>query len=126
MVRIAFVFALLVLNSGCFAKRINSAMASWVGHHYSGLIMSWGPPQGVYEDGAGGRILVWTATRSVTTPGEATTRTSGHATVYDDYIWGQARSVTEYRPPATYGYTAWRMFRINSRGVVTSWTWRGL
>ena len=122
------VLALVVLlaNTGCFAKRVNSIMRSWQGHHYSELIMSWGPPQAVYNDGQGGRILVWTAVRQWTTPGTATTTVSGHATVYDNYIWGQARALTEYRPPQTHGYTAWRMFRINQRGMIYSWSWRGL
>lgn len=125
--RFILVAAVLVANTGCFAsKRVNRVMASWVGHHYSALLMTWGPPQGVYEDGAGGRLLVWLADRSITTPGQAVTRASAQATLYDGYIWGQAQSVTEFRPPSTYGYTAWRMFRIDSEGIVRSWSWRGL
>ncbi len=117
---------LLLSANACVGKRINNAMASWEGHHYSDLIMSWGPPQQVFEDGSRGRILIWTAVRSYTAPGRAVRTTSVRATAHDNYIWGQARSFTEYRPPQTYGYTAWRMFRISSRGRVISWSWRGL
>jgi hypothetical protein len=71
-------------------------------------------------------MLVWTVVRQWTTPGTAVTSTTGQATVYDNYIWGQAQSVTQYRPPETYGYTAWRMFQIDSGGRIYRWSWRGL
>jgi hypothetical protein len=31
-------------------------------------------------------------------------------------------SVTEYRPPQTYRYTAWRAFRIDRSGTTYSWS----
>src|SRR6266705_5303454 len=106
-----------ILLAGCLAGRINNAMHSWQGHHYSELIMSWGPPQAVYDDGAGGRILVYTQQRQWTTPGRTTTTTTAQATVYDNMIWANAQSYSQYVPPQTYGYTAWRMFRIDQRGM---------
>ncbi len=112
-------------SSGC-AARINNMMSSWMGHHYSELIMSWGPPQQVFEDGMGGRILIWTAARTWTTPGQSYTNVYGNATAYDGYIWGQAQSYTTYVPPQTYGYTAWRMFAIDKNGLIYNWSWRGL
>ena len=118
--------AVVVLSTGCLTARLNTAMSSWEGHHYSELIMSWGPPQQVYDDGSGGRILVYTAARSWTSPGQAVTTTTGQATIYDNMIWGQAQSVTTYQPPEQYGYTAWRVFRINKQGYIYSWSWRGL
>ncbi len=101
-------------------------MQSWAGHHYSELMMSWGPPQQVYDDGQGGRILIYTIRRQWTTAGQATTTTTGRATAYDNFIWGNAQSFTEYRPPQTYGYTAWRMFRMDKEGRIVSWSWQGL
>jgi hypothetical protein len=114
------------LLTGCLAGRLSRAMQSWEGHHYSEVIMSWGPPQGVYDDGNGGRILVYTEARRWTTPGRATTNVDATATVYDDMIWAHARANTEYVPPQTYGYTAWRIFRIDRRGIIYAWSWRGL
>jgi hypothetical protein len=123
----AFLAALPVLVSGCLlATRMNKVMDSWQGHHYSDLIMAWGPPQAAYDDGNGGRILVYTQARQWTKPGYAQTTTTGQATIYDNMIWGQAQSITQYVPPQTYGYTAWRMFRIDSRGIIYSWSWHGL
>ena len=95
--------ALLLLTG--FAARINNVMRSWEGAHYSQLIMSWGPPQGVYDDGQGGRILIYTQQRRWVTPGTATTTTTGSATAYDNCIWGQAQSVTQFNPAQWHGYT---------------------
>jgi hypothetical protein len=128
MKRIRFAFAVLLLPiglSGCLAGRMNNTMASWQGHHYSELVMSWGPPQAVYDDGAGGRLLLYTQSRQWTTPGQAITTTNATATVYDNVIWGQAQSRTQFIPPQTSGYTAWRMFAINQAGVIYNWSWRG-
>ncbi len=115
----------LAVTSGC-AARINKVMASWERYHYSELIASWGPPQQVFDDGAGGRILIWTATRSYTVPGHATTHTTVSATAYDNYIWGSATSRTTYTPAQTRGWTAYRMFWIHRNGIIYRWAWRGL
>jgi hypothetical protein len=124
--RLAVLSLLMLALSGCLAGRMNSIMHSWEGHHYSELIMRWGPPEAVYDDGQGGRILVYTQVRQWTTPGQVTTTTTGTATIYDNMIWGQAQSYSQYTPPQTYGYTAWRMFSMNRRGIIYSWSWRGL
>jgi len=116
--------AFLIFN-GCVA-RINKAMSSWENHHYSDLIASWGPPQQVFDDGQGGRILVYAIRRQWTSPGKSTTRTIGSATIWDDYIWGSATTITSYKPPETYGYTAHRMFWITRDGIIYRWAWRGL
>lgn len=124
--RLSAILILAGLGTSSCAGRINNMMRSWEGAHYSDLIMRWGPPQGVYDDGQGGRILVYTTSRSWTTPGQATTNTSLRATTYDNMIWGQAQSITRFVPPQTQGYTAWRVFRINRSGIIYNWSWRGL
>jgi hypothetical protein len=125
MRRLAVLSVALLFLTGC-AARINKVMQSWEGAHYSQLIMSWGPPQGVYDDGLGGRILVYTQQRQWVTPGTATTTTDFSATGYDNYIWGQAKSVTQFNPAQLHGYTAYRTFQINSAGRIVNWSWRGL
>ena len=114
-----------VLLTGC-AARINRTMASWTGTHYSNLIGSWGPPDQVFDDGAGGRLFVWTHTRSYTVPPSSTTRTTGSATVRGDTIWGNATSHTTYNPAQTYQWRAYRMFWVDSTGTIYRWAWRGL
>lgn len=118
---------------GC-AGRINETMASWEGAHVSQLIGSWGPPSQVMDDGKGGMVYVYSTTRSWTTPGTATTKTTGQATAN---VWGTNRyatgsatgsstSTTTYTPAQTYGYNAYRTFFINESGVIYKWAWRGL
>lgn len=116
----------VALSTGCLTGHMNAVMNSWVGHPYGDLIMSWGPPQAVYDDGNDGRILVYYQARQWTTPGQATTYTTAQATAYDGMIWGRAQSFTQWVPPQTQGYTAWRLFRISKDGKIYSWSWKGL
>ena len=113
----------LIFN-GC-AARLNKMMKSWVDHHYGDLIASWGPPQEVFDDGRGGRILIYTIQRQWTNPGTSKTRTTGSATMWDSFIWGSTTSKTTYRPPQTHKWTAYRMFWINEDGIIYRWAWRG-
>ena len=116
----------VIFLSGCITAHINKVMKSWEGCHYGNLIAKWGPPQMVFDDGYDGRILIYTAVRSFVSPGRATTYTTGSATAYDNYIWGSATSRTVYTPARLYGYTAYRMFWINKKGIIYRWAWRGL
>lgn len=117
----------ILLLTGCLTGRLNETMSSWVGHSASELIMSWGPPQAVYDDGQGGRIVVYTNQRQFTTaPATATTSTTVNAIVYDNTILGQAQSITTFTPPQTTQYTAWRVFQIDGNGRIYTWSWRGL
>jgi hypothetical protein len=121
---IATVLLILVTLIGC-AARINKMMTSWQGHNYNDLIAGWGPPNQVFDDGSGGRVMVWTATRSYNTPGSATTQTNGRATATGNTVWGSATSTTTYNPGQTYQWSAYRMFWINRGGAVYRWAWRG-
>ena len=126
MKRSLLLFLALIMSFGCFAAHLSKIMKSWEGSHYGDLIASWGPPQIVYDDGYGGRILIYTKRRQFTAPGKSTTYTTGRATVYDNLIWGSATSTTHYTPAKIYGYTAYRMFWINKKGHIYRWAWRGL
>jgi hypothetical protein len=110
--------------AGCAAR--SRAMASWVGNHYSNVIASWGPPDQVFDDGSGGRVFVWTRTRSYTTPGSATTQTNGSATIIGNTVWGDATSRTTYNPAETHQWKSYRMFWVDRNGRIYRWAWRGL
>jgi hypothetical protein len=110
--------------SGC--AHINGVMRSWEGQHYAQLIERWGPPQQVFDDGADGRILVYTTDRAWVVPGTARTTTTFNATAYDNLIWGTATSRTVYTPAQLQGYTAYRMFWIDRSGHIYRWAWQGL
>jgi len=117
---------LLLLCVLFFSGCISQIMTSWENHHYGELIGSWGPPQQVFNDGYGGRILVYTESRAWVSPGKSNTYVTGNATIYDNYIWGSATATTYYTPPQVYGYTAYRMFWINKQGIIYRWAWKGL
>ncbi len=113
--------ALLPFTTSC-ASSVNKVMESWMGANVNDLIASWGPPQQVFDDGSGGKVLVWAADRTWTTPGRATTNTT--ATVSGNTGW--ATSTTTYTPAAVNGYTAYRMFWANSKGTLYRWAWKGM
>jgi hypothetical protein len=119
--RLATLLVILVLP-GCFTGRMNKVMQSWEGQHFSDLVMSWGPPHDLYNDGAGGRILVYYESRLRTTPGRAVTYTRNSSIT----VLGVPQSITLWVPPETRGYVAWRLFRVNRNGRIYSWSWRGL
>jgi hypothetical protein len=133
--RIAWLLAvvLTIPMVGC-AGRINKTMDSWRGAHVSQLIGSWGPPAQIMDDGLGGKVFIYATTRTWTTPGTATTQTTGSATATawgtDTYATGSATgrstSTTTYTPAQTHGYHAYRMFYINANGVIYNWAWKGL
>jgi len=124
IVLVGVLLLIAVAVSGC--ATINSTMRSWEGQHYGYLITQWGPPQQVFDDVDGGRILVYAANRAWVVPGTARTTTAFSATAYDDLIWGTAMSRTVYTPSQVQGYTAYRMFKIDSSGHIIGWSWRGL
>jgi len=74
--------------AGC--ATINKTMESWMGANANDLIASWGPPQQTMSDGQGGQILVYSSARTWTTPGQATTTTTGYANSYGDGYYGHA------------------------------------
>lgn len=121
----ATLFLALCCSVAC-TGRVSRNMASWKGHHVSDLLASWGPPQQVMDDGRGGRVLIYSKTRSWSTPGHATTTTDIRANQSDNMIWGTATSTTVYTPGQDYGYKAYRMFFIDRSGYIYRWAWRGL
>jgi hypothetical protein len=98
--------------SGC-AARVNKVMESWMGHNVSELIASWGPPQQTIDLGNQGRVYVWSAVRSFTTPGRANTTTTGSAVAFGNMATGSAYSTTTYTPPQTTSYAATRSFWVD-------------
>lgn len=108
------------------AESITEMMESWMGFHYSDLVFQWGPPDYVFDDGFGGRIIYYITSRTWVVPGRAETRTVASATAYDSMIWGSARQTTTYTPPQVQGYDAIRAFRINENGYIFDYMWKGL
>ena len=95
----------LFLMTGC-ASRINKTMSSWIGHHQSELIASWGPPTRTSSDGKGGIVLVYESYRNMGTKGSVDSR--GNIRVRDN------------------SYIRTRMFYVNNNGIIYNWRWQGL
>src|SRR2546425_642135 len=102
----------VILAGGGCVSGINNAMQSWVGHHQSDLIASWGPPQSTASDGKRGTILIY---RRYVTLGQAPGQVT--ATGYGNY---------NYTAPQQNGYEQSRMFYVDSNGIIYSWRWQGL
>ena len=109
---------------------IDRAVKSWVGHTVDNLMMSWGPPSQVYDDGGGGKYVIYTENRSYVSPGYATTTGSSNAYGYvsgnDIYVHGYGESQTTYTPPQVHQWSVFRMFRVNEYGRIVAYSWQGL
>lgn len=97
-----------ILVFGCAS--VSKTMDSWVGSHQSQLIQSWGPPNQVVSDGAGGSVLIYSSYVNLgQTPGTINQ-------------WGYT---TTYTAPQNRGYERTRMFYVDSKGIIYSWRWQG-
>ena len=88
--------SILGLLSGCAYKTSNEVMNSWKGAHISSVIRSWGPPNRITSDGAGGHIYIWS---------EQTVIPNALGTLFD-----------VESPPTTNKHV--RMFYVRSNGII--------
>lgn len=98
----------LLTAPGCSQKRkakISKTMASWVGHHQSELLASWGAPSREASDGKGGKILVYEYDRS--------RRTTGRVDAYGNFS------------AQDHSYVARREFFVAKDGKIYRWKWQG-
>ena len=105
-----FVF-FLFLASGCLGDKISKSMQSWVGYHYSDMMLKWGPPTYSTSDGRGGQILVYRYDRD---GGQI----PGYVTKVGGYVY--------YTAPENVTWKAERMFYVDEKGIIYSWRWQGL
>jgi hypothetical protein len=102
--------ALALGAAGCVSP--SETLQTWVGHHESELIASWGPPNSTASDGKGGKILIYQSYVNLgRTPGQIAPNT------YGGY---------SYTAPQQQGYGRSRMFYVDSNGTIYSWRWQGL
>ena len=104
------VFVLIVSLFVSCSSQISTAMQSWVGHHKSSLIQSWGPPSNITTDGKGGEVYIYYYNRNLP---------SNSKTTYNSFTGTYNTTTTNN------SYTAQRMFFINSSGKIYSWKWKG-
>lgn len=119
------IFQCAIMQAGCSAA-VNQKMQSWDGKHYNDLIANWGAPQEVLDDGQGGKILIFSAQRTFTSPAYSTSTATGSGSLIGTNYYGSARGTTTSYPAQSSGYTASRMFWVNKDGYVYRWAWKGL
>lgn len=107
-------------TAGCTSVNVSQTMQAWVGHHYSELIVAWGPPDRKFSDGRGGQIFIYTRTLPWVPP--ATSTTTYQQNVTRGSVIGQ--STTVYDPAVLRQYTSYRMFWIDKDGIIYSWASR--
>jgi hypothetical protein len=109
--------------------KIDRNMASWIGHHKSELLMSWGPPSQVVPDGLGGELFVYSNTKTYISPSSTQSSTYGSATAHrygnTAHVYGHANTYTTHSPSQVYQYNSFRQFRVNVRGMITNYSWSG-
>ena len=116
---------LIVILCGCVST--NKMMASWEGQHESNLLAKWGPPSQIMSDGAGGKVWIYTATRQFqTSPATATTTMDTTVHNYGNTSYGYGQATTTFTPAQTASWQAYRMFWINSDGIIYRWAWKGM
>ena len=103
MKKIIFILLVSLLVS-CSAK-ISETTQSWVGHHKSSLIQSWGPPSQITADGKGGEVYIYYYNRNLPTNSKTT---------YNSYTGTYNTTTTNN------SYNAQRMFFINSSSKIYS------
>lgn len=109
------IVSFLLLVQGCVSTQgvsTQEIMDSWLGHHQSDLIASWGPPTRTASDGKGGSILIYEQYVNLgQSPGRAEVDYFGDIT---------------YTNPQQRGYVRTRMFYVNERDYIYYWRSQGL
>ena len=104
-----------MIVSGCAGRQFDGLMKSWEGQTVDDLFRTWGPPNFVYSDGAGGRVAVY-----VPIAGAVASRTSAES----DRLRAAA-STRLYSPDMKSAWPIHRIFFIDSKGRVGRTEWRG-
>jgi hypothetical protein len=119
--RITFLLLVLALGAsvvsapGCAARRFDELMRSWQGRTLDDLFRTWGPPNYLYSDGAGGQIAVY-----VPAPAPGTTR-SGAASAR----LRAATALRVYEPGMTDAWPIFRIFFADGTARIVRTQWRG-
>lgn len=98
--------AFVIIVNGCTSTK--KVMDSYLGRTKSNLILNWGPPTNVANDGQGGEIYIYARKIHYQGSSGITTPTYGGGT---------------YTSSPTPGNTFWnyKMFYVNSNGIIYHW-----
>ena len=113
---VALSVSLVALNTGCATSSGSLSGAhtfEWAGRNYLDLLATNGIPNSIYEDGKGGRVLIYSNT--VSPPPVATLEINKSRRLIDEtYIWSQNKSGT---PPPRSLYDT-EVLYVDSQGII--------
>jgi hypothetical protein len=126
-------FALALIASGCASSKstqertesTDKSMGSWIGDPVSVLIKVFGSPQQVYDDGRGGRVLVYLRDLTDKVTASSTTSISANGGIAENQLYSKARSYARYTPELMDAYKTFRLFWAGPNGVIYNWAWKG-
>lgn len=115
-IRLLFVTISVMLLSAC----ASTIMEGYMNKPLSEVVLKYGPPSNAFDMGDGRRAFTWLKTRTLVTPGTATTYGNGTATAYgvgnNVNVYGSYYGTTVYSPPVASDLTcAYTVFAERSR-----------
>lgn len=126
------IICILLLGCGPSTKQV---MNSWMGSHISEVIRSWGPPQQIVTDGAGGQIYIWSSQPTIPPVTQPTTTETRGEMRYNPltrkYEWVET---TKQKSPQTVPGVMVevlshsrrvRMFYARPNGIIYHWRSKG-
>jgi hypothetical protein len=116
--RITFLLLAVTLGTavaapGCAARRFDRLMRSWQGHTLEDLFRTWGPPNFLYSDGAGGQIVVYVPAPGTSRNDAASARLRA------------ASALRVYEPQMTDAWPIYRIFFADGTARIVRTQWRG-
>ena len=120
MKKLLTLFAVIILSGCATTANYEKILNTWVGSPVDNLVMSWGPPQNSYDFSNGGKVIEYTALRSVMMGGYSYTSPQR---IY--YSGTSTRYVRRQTPRYNIALSCQTRFTINSAGIITKWSWQG-
>jgi hypothetical protein len=100
---------------GCASRRFDALMDSWQGHSLDDLFRTWGAPNFLYADGAGGVVAVYVPAANAGGP-----RTEGAR----ERLLARTRAIV-YEPSMRDAWPIFRLFFADDAGRILRTEWRG-
>jgi hypothetical protein len=102
-------------TAGCASRRFDALMDSWQGHSLDDLFRTWGPPNFLYADGAGGAVAVYVPAANAGGPRTEAAR---------ERMLARTKAIT-YEPSMRNAWPIYRLFIADDAGRILRTEWRG-
>ena len=140
---IAAALGALVLSACATTSGYEAVLQTWIGDTSDHLVSAWGPPQSEYPLSNGGKVLVYTRSRSAVIPGvttfqPVTTTESGSVSANTTSVYSPSGVQTQgtysgtsttyvphTSPSTTLHFDSQTRFTTDSTGRITNSAWQG-